>query len=70
MARTYITIQGDMWDLIAHVQLGDVAHTDKLMKLNRDYLDYFIFPAGIELSLPAIGPGVPDVLPPWKGVAK
>ena len=69
MSRTYTTSQGDMWDSIAHAQLGDVAHTDKLINLNRSYRDYYIFPAGVMLDLPDISPYVPDVLPPWKQVA-
>jgi len=67
--RTYVTVQGDMWDLIAYKQLGDVAHTDKLLNNNRRYLDYYIFPAGIILNLPDIAPDVSDTLPPWKRVA-
>ena len=69
MRKTYSTIQGDMWDSIAYTQLGDVAHTDKLMSINQGYLDYYIFPAGIILELPDIDPGVPDSQPPWKQVA-
>lgn len=69
MSRTYTTVQGDMWDSIAYTQLGDVAYTDKLMNLNRQYRDYFIFPAGIVLTLPdAVAERVPDSAPPWKRV--
>ena len=68
--RTYTTVQGDMWDLIAYSQLGDVAHTDKLLTLNRRFLDYYIFPAGIVLVLPEIRLPVSDTLPPWKTVGK
>jgi len=66
--KTYTTTQGDMWDLIAHTQLGDVAHTDKLMSVNRQHLGYYIFPAGVILCLPDILPDVSDSLPPWKRV--
>jgi len=66
--KTYTTIQGDMWDSIAHVQLGSVAHTDKLMKLNPHLLGYYIFPAGITLTLPDVSTETPDSLPPWKRV--
>ena len=64
--KTYTTIQGDMWDSIAHNQLGDVAHTDKLINLNRQYRRIYIFPAGIELILPEIRPGSPGNAPPWR----
>jgi phage tail protein X len=58
-----------MWDSIAYSQLGDVAYTDKLMNLNADYLDYYIFPAGITLTLPDIVTEIADTLPPWKQVS-
>lgn len=67
--RTYITGQGDMWDSIAHLQLGDVAYTDKLMNLNMAYRNYYIFPAGITLLLPELAEDQPNNLPPWKQVS-
>ncbi len=71
MSRTYITAQGDMWDSIAHSQLGDVALTDKLMNLNTAYREYYIFPAGITLVLPDITIEESSIanLPPWKQVS-
>ena len=70
MSKTYTTAQGDMWDSIAHSQLGDVAHTDKLMNLNTTYREYYIFPAGITLVLPDITTDESSSanLPPWKQV--
>jgi phage tail protein X len=67
--RTYTTVQGDMWDSIAHTQLGDVAHTDKLLNLNQQHLGYYIFPAGVVLVLPDVDPDPPEISPPWKQVA-
>ncbi len=68
--KTYTTVQGDMWDSIAHSQLGDVGYTDKLMNLNLQYRDIYIFPAGIVLKLPdAAAEPLPDTAPPWKRVA-
>ncbi|MBR2131391.1 MAG: tail protein X [Oscillospiraceae bacterium] len=66
MSRLYKTVQGDMWDSIAYSQLGDCAHTDKLMNANQQYRNYYIFPAGVVLTLPDVKPAVNDVLPPWK----
>ena len=66
--RVYTTIQGDMWDSIAFTQLGDDIHADKIIALNRQYNDMYIFPAGIELVLPDIQPEESDILPPWKQV--
>lgn len=66
----YITVQGDMWDSIAYRQLGDVAYTDKLMALNPAYLDYYLFPAGITLTLPELSVETASSSPlPWKQVA-
>ncbi len=52
MSRTYTTAQGDMWDSIAYSQLGSTNYTDRLMNLNRQYREYYTFPAGIALILP------------------
>lgn len=69
MSKTYTTVQGDMWDSIAYSQLGDVAYTDDLMNANRAHLNYYIFPAGIVLTLPDVVEAVSDSLPPWKKVS-
>lgn len=70
MSKTYTTVQGDMWDSIAHAQLGDVAHTGELMSCNPAYCEYLTFPAGVVLTLPEITGNVNrnDALPPWKRV--
>lgn len=68
--KTYTTVQGDMWDSIAFSQLGDVAHTDKLMNANLRYREYYTFPAGIVLTLPEIPERTSDTLPPWKQVRR
>jgi phage tail protein X len=68
LVKTYATVQGDMWDSIAHVQLGDVLYTDKLMNMNRQHLGYYIFPAGVALALPEIDTEISDAAPPWKQV--
>lgn len=69
MSKTYTTIQGDTWDGIAMQQLGSVAYTDKIMNLNAGYIDYYIFPAGILLTLPDISETKAASLPPWKQVS-
>ena len=68
--KTYTTVQGDMWDSIAFAQLGDVAHTDKLMNANLQYREYYTFPAGIVLTLPEIPERTSDTLPPCKQVRR
>lgn len=66
--KTYTTVQGDMWDSIAHKQLGSTSHTDKLINANLQYREYYIFPAGIVLTLPEIPKKISNSLPPWKKV--
>ena len=68
MSKTYVTKQGDMWDSIAAKQLGSVAYTDKIMNLNSQYIDTYIFPAGIALTLPDASTDAPSSVPPWKRV--
>lgn len=65
---TYTTRQSDMWDSIAYLQMGGVKHTDRLMNANPGYLDYFIFPAGVELVIPEVSNTVTGSLPPWREV--
>lgn len=67
--KTYTTVQGDMWDSIAYAQMGSVLYTDKLMWANQAYLDFYIFPSGIELTIPDIPTEWNNAaLPPWKQV--
>ena len=70
MAKTYRTVDGDMWDSIAYRQLGSCDYTNRLMRLNQSYIGLFIFPAGIELVLPEIKSNPVNPLPPWKKVSK
>lgn len=62
----YITAQGDMWDSIAYTQLGSTDYTDRLINLNTQYRDYYIFPAGITLELPEVAAKPPNTAPPWR----
>lgn len=57
-----------MWDSIAYRELGSEAYTDKLMRLNQQYREIYIFPAGIELLLPEVEQATrpAENLPPWK----
>ncbi len=68
--KTYTTVQGDMWDGIAHKTLGSVLLTDKLMWANRQYLGFYTFPAGIVLNVPEVErKSSVEGLPPWKKVS-
>jgi phage tail protein X len=65
--KTYTTVQGDMWDMIAYRTLGSISLTDKLMMANRKYLGFYTFPAGIILAVPEIEQKpMTEGMPPWK----
>lgn len=68
MSKTYTTVQGDRWEKIAFSQLGSCALAPRLMEANSQYLNYFVFPAGIVLTLPDIETKTSSTLPPWKKV--
>jgi phage tail protein X len=66
---TYTTKSGDTFDIIAKRKLGKEKYTKELMEANNDYIDYVIFPAGIELEIPEIKKESSSGIqaPPWRG---
>ena len=64
--KTYTTIQGDTWDMIAHKKLGSTDRTDLLISANLEYRGILLFPAGVTLRLPEIMEKPGTNLPPWK----
>ena len=66
--KTYTTVQGDMWDAVSYKVFGDVSYTDKIMSLNYQFHDTYIFPAGVDLQLPERAEKAASSLPPWKRV--
>lgn len=66
MTKTYTTIQGDMWDLIAKRLYGDEAALNVLLDANQQYADTVVFPAGIVLKVPEYTVPVTSMLPPWR----
>lgn len=69
MISKYTTVQGDMWDSIAFKVYGNVAHTDKLILANKEYIGTHIFTSGIVLNVPTVSEPTSDDLPPWKRVS-
>lgn len=66
---TYVTISGDMWDVISLKVYGTTAYTGKLMAYNSGYLeDHYVFPAGIEIRVPELEEEDETLssLPPWR----
>lgn len=66
MRKTYTTIQGDMWDMIAKRIYGDEAALNVLLGANQRYADMVVFPADIELVVPEYIAPVTSMLPPWR----
>ncbi len=64
--NTYITVQGDTWDLISYKVYGTSRHIGLLMENNYDLLDTFIFGAGIEIMVPELTEDQTDDLPEWR----
>lgn len=66
MLSSYVTKQGDMWDLIAYQQLGNELYTHQLIAANIKYREVVVFPAGVKLTIPTVSTPVGSKLPPWK----
>ena len=67
---TYLTKQGDMFDLIAKNALGDEKFAPDVMKENPAYLRTQVFSGGVTLKIPDVETGErAAVLPPWKEAA-
>lgn len=71
MASTYQTKQGDTFDSIAFVQLGDEQYTKELMEANPGYLDVVIFSGGVSLTIPDIDNSetTSSSTPPWRSAS-
>jgi phage tail protein X len=65
---TYTTVQGDMWDSIAHKLTGSEEVTAQLIEANLDKSAIYIFPAGVVLNVPDFNNYAADeeYYPPWK----
>ena len=63
--KTYTTVQGDTWDMIALRQLGSERYTSLLMEANTNHISTGIFSAGEVLVIPEITTPLPESLPPW-----
>ena len=67
MAKTYTTIQGDMWDGIAKKIYGTEDAINVLLEANQSYNDIVIFSAGTVLVIPDYTTQADtSLLPPWR----
>jgi phage tail protein X len=69
MSGKYVTVQGDMWDSISYKLYGNSKHLPALIQANLAHKNTFIFPAGVELTVPEVdSSSVSSSVPPWKRV--
>lgn len=66
MSRSYTTVQGDEWDMVALKVYGDESYLNELLKANQKYNNIVVFSAGVKLLLPEIEVKSTTILPPWK----
>jgi phage tail protein X len=64
--RTYTTLQGDAWDLIAYRIYGDESYMKYLIEANWDYADVLVFPSGIALAIPDLPEEAEEGAPFWR----
>ena len=65
--KTYTTVQGDTFDLIAYKIFGSNNYLDLLMEANEDKLNIFVFSAGEVLNIPEVDEAnTIKNLPPWR----
>lgn len=67
MTKPYTTRQGDMWDMISFRLTGSSDQIAPLMQANPEYVDTFIFQAGVTLNVPDLNTlDGNSILPPWE----
>jgi phage tail protein X len=66
---SYITSQGDTWDIISLKNYDDEAFVGELIEANPKYAEIVIFSAGTYINIPP-KPETPHIntLPPWRRI--
>lgn len=64
----YITVSGDLWDMISYNVYGTEEYMGLLMQANPKYIDTVVFEAGIEINVPDLDESSTD-LPTWRSEA-
>jgi phage tail protein X len=63
---SYVTYAGDRWDTVAWKFYGNATRFHAIIVANFAVPIYPVFPAGIQLSIPVLGPDKStQKLPPW-----
>lgn len=69
MALSYITKQGDTFDIIAKQQMGDEHYLHLLVSANFPYRKVTVFSSGIKLTIPNVPQNAQvnnALIAPWK----
>lgn len=66
MASTYITSQGDTWDLMAYDLYGDEKYMHYLIEANWPLLDILVFSSGTRIVVPDIPQEAREDAPFWR----
>lgn len=65
--KTYVTKEGDAFDLLALREYGEETMSKYIINANLDYCDVLIFDAGVTLKIPILtSVDIPSTLPPWR----
>ena len=63
---SYITVQGDTWDVVSLKNYNSELCVTDLIKANSKYRELIFFRAGLVLNIPEITETTNINLPPWK----
>lgn len=66
MAKTYTTIQGDTWDLIAYKVYGEEKYMRYLIEANWPLIDTLVFSAGTVVKVPDLPEEPDEDAPFWR----
>lgn len=66
MSKTYTTIQGDTWDLIAYKLYGSEKHMKNLIEANWPLLEVLVFSSGTVINVPDIPEDSDEDAPFWR----
>ena len=66
MASTYMTSQGDTWDLMAYDLYGDEKYMRYLIEANWPLLDVLVFSSGVTIIVPDIPEDADEDRPFWR----
>ena len=66
MSKTYTTIQGDTWDLIAYKLYGSEKYMKNLIQANWPLLEVLVFSSGTVINVPDIPEDSDEDAPFWR----